>query len=119
MIAAGEALRVTEAVRRLFALKETYDRIEARLGAGSPHWYVHMMAVEPSRQGRGLGSELLARVLRQTAGAHGAARHPTILTTHNERNVAFYRRAGFEVVDVEEVRFEGAAAYPVWGMSRA
>jgi GNAT superfamily N-acetyltransferase len=106
------------AVRRLFALKEGYDRIEARLSGGRPHWYVHMMAVQPSRQGSGIGTALLAGALAATADAHGAARYPVLLTTHNERNVTFYRRAGFEVMDVQELSLDGAAAYPVWGMRR-
>jgi len=52
------------------------------------------------------------------ADARGNERHPVLLTTHNERNVEFYRRSGFEVIDVEQVTLEGAAPYPVWGMRR-
>jgi GNAT superfamily N-acetyltransferase len=111
------ATRGIAAVRRLFALKDAYDRIEARLSGGRPHWYVHMMAIDPPRQGRGIGSALLTDVLAATADAHGA-RHPVLLTTHKERNVAFYRRAGFEVIDQQEVALDGAAPYPVWGMRR-
>jgi GNAT superfamily N-acetyltransferase len=107
------------AVRRLFALKDAYDRLEARITGGGPHWWVHMMAVEPSRQGRGMGSALLTSALATAAGARGNERHPALLTTHNERNVAFYRRMGFEVVDVQQVALEGAVPYPVWGMRRA
>ena len=106
------------AVRRLFTLKDAYDRIEARLSAGRPHWWVHMMAVDPSRHGRGVGSALLASTLAATADARENAPLPVLLTTHNERNVTFYRRAGFEVIDVQELALEGAAAYPVWGMQR-
>src|SRR5262249_6567356 len=98
-------------------LKGAYDRIEAQLSGGRPHWYVHMMAIDPRKQGRGMGSALLASVLAATADASGA-RYPAFLTTHNERNVAFYRRAGFEVIEVQEVVLDGAPAYPVWGMRR-
>ena len=108
----------TAAVRRLFALKEAYDRIEARLSGGKPHWYVHMMAVDPAKQGRGRGTALLASVLASIAETNGRSCHPVLLTTHNEQNVAFYRRAGFEIVDVEELSLTGARAYPVWGMRR-
>jgi GNAT superfamily N-acetyltransferase len=106
------------AVRRLFALKDAYDRLEARLSAGGPHWWVHMMAVDPSKQGRGIGTAFLAGVLATTADARGSARLPVLLTTHNERNVQFYRRAGFEVIDVQELALEEAAPYRVWGMRR-
>jgi GNAT superfamily N-acetyltransferase len=106
------------AVQRLFALKDAYDRLEARLSAGRPHWWVHMMAVDPPKHGRGMGTALLASALAVTADAHGNAELPVLLTTHNERNVTFYRRAGFEVIDVQELALEGAAPYPVWGMRR-
>jgi GNAT superfamily N-acetyltransferase len=106
------------AIQRLFALKKTYDLLEARLSAGRPHWWVHMMAVEPSRQSRGIGIALLEGALAMTAGARGSERHPILLTTHKERNVVFYRRAGFEVVDVQQVALEGAPPYRVWGMRR-
>jgi GNAT superfamily N-acetyltransferase len=109
--------RGMDAVRRLFALKEVYDRIEARLSGGRPHWYVHMMAIDPRQQGRGLGSALLADVLARTADVHGA--DPVLLTTHKERNVVFYQRAGFEVIDRQDVVLDGVAPYPVWGMRRA
>ncbi len=105
------------AVRRLFTLKDAYDRVEARLSEGRPHWYVHMMAIDPRKQGRGMGSALLANALAATADARGA-RYPVLLTTHNERNVAFYHRAGFEVVDQHELALDGSAGYAVWGMRR-
>ena len=106
------------AVRRLFALKDAYDRIEVNLSGGRSHWYVHMMAVDRAQQGAGKGSALLAEVLSKTADAHGNERHPVVLTTHKERNVVFYRRAGFEVTDVRRLAFDGATAYSVWGMRR-
>ena len=107
------------AVRRLFALKDVYDGIEARLSQGQPHWYVHMMAVDPSKQGHGMGSALLASALAATADARGTAPLPVLLTTHNERNVAFYCRTGFEVIHEQDVSLDGAAPYRVWGMRRA
>jgi GNAT superfamily N-acetyltransferase len=112
------ATRGIAAVRRLFTLKEAYDGIEARLSGGEPHWYVHMMAIDPRKQGRGLGGALLASALAATADARGP-RYPVLLTTHKEQNVTFYRRAGFEVVDMQELVLDGAAGYRVWGMRRA
>jgi GNAT superfamily N-acetyltransferase len=107
-------------VRRLFAVKKAYDGIEARLSAGGRHWLVHMMAVDPAAQGGGLGSFLLRRVLEATVDACAAnGGPPAILTTHKERNVAFYERAGFEVAALEHVTLLGEPAYPVWCMRRA
>jgi GNAT superfamily N-acetyltransferase len=107
------------AVRRLLALKDTYDAIESRLAGGERHWLVHMMAVDPARQGRGLGSHLLHFVLDATVEAPTNGERPlALLTTHKERNVAFYERAGFEVDGVQSTSLMGEPPYPVWSMRR-
>lgn len=107
------------AVQRLFALRDTYDAIEKRLARDERHWLVHMMAVDPARHGTGLGTHLLDRVLEMTAGAQATGREsPALLTTHKERNVAFYRRTGFAVHRVEDVSLMGDAPYTVWSMRR-
>ncbi len=102
------------AVRRLFALKRVYDDLEEAMVAGAPHWLVHMMAVTPAQQGRGLGSRLVGEVLG--ARTPGLASRPTVLTTHQERNVTFYRRAGFDVTQVRDVAL--GDPYRVWCMQR-
>jgi GNAT superfamily N-acetyltransferase len=98
------------AVRRLFWLKETYDALEADAAASAPHAYVHMMAVAPEHQGRGVGHRLLADVL----DAHAAPQ--TVLTTNLERNVVFYRRHGFEVSSERRLQPPGSHPYTVWSM---
>jgi len=107
------------AVRRLFTLKDTYDAIESRLARGERHWLVHMMAVESGRQGRGLGSHLLKFVLDATVDARTTGEKPlAVLSTHKERNVVFYERAGFEVDGVQSMSLMGEAPYRVWSMRR-
>jgi GNAT superfamily N-acetyltransferase len=106
------------AVRRLFALKAAYDRLEEEGVGGAPHWLVHMMAVAPSRQGSGLGSSILRRALDVTADAQGRAPHPVGLTTHKDRNVTFYRRAGFVVVGEQDLELAAGRPYRVWTMTR-
>jgi GNAT superfamily N-acetyltransferase len=107
------------AVQRLLTLKDTYDAIETRLAHGQRHWLVHMMAVDPSRHGKGLGSRLLGRVLDTTVGPRaGDSATPAVLTTHKERNVVFYQRAGFVVDRVEDVSLMGDVSYSVWSMRR-
>jgi ribosomal protein S18 acetylase RimI-like enzyme len=103
------------AVQRLLWLKDTYDALEAR-AARAPHWYVHMMAVRNDRQGQGVGSALLRRVLDQAAAS---TEHPTVLTTHSPQNVVFYRRAGFDVLAEEQLQPPGDRAYTVWSMRRS
>lgn len=99
--------------KRLLGIAELYDRIEAQMECG-PHWHVHMMAVEPGHQGQGLGAGLLRDVLARTSNTTAL---PTVLTTHTERNVVFYRRLGFEVSETRSVR-PGTSAYRVWCMRR-
>jgi GNAT superfamily N-acetyltransferase len=107
------------AVRRLLTLRTTYDGLEADHLAGGPHWLVHMMGVAPSRQGTGLGSSILRRALAATADAADRTACPVGLTTHKERNVVFYRRAGFVVVDERELELAPGRPYRVWTMRRA
>ncbi|MEQ1505579.1 MAG: GNAT family N-acetyltransferase [Myxococcota bacterium] len=104
------------ATRRLLWLKNTYGQLEHAIATGAPHWHVHMMVVQPSVQGRGIGGRLLGAVLDRTADLDPG--RPTVLTTHSERNVTFYRRLGFEVTERRELRPPGAAPYPVWSMHR-
>jgi ribosomal protein S18 acetylase RimI-like enzyme len=70
-------------------LEERHD-----VDVGPRHWYVWLLGVDPPRQGHGVGSALLASVCTD-ADRDGV---PCYLDTTNERNLAFYRRHGFEVV---------------------
>jgi ribosomal protein S18 acetylase RimI-like enzyme len=58
-----------------------------------PHWYLPWLAVDPERQGTGLGGALLEECLARV----DAARMPAYLETPNPRTVPFYERHGFEV----------------------
>jgi ribosomal protein S18 acetylase RimI-like enzyme len=104
------------AVKRLLWLKETYDALEAEAAQRRPHWYVHMMAVRPDHQGRGLGSRLLERMLAETADR--ATPMQSVLTTHLRQNMAFYQRAGFEVIDERTLEPPDGLPYTVWSMVR-
>lgn len=77
-----------------------------------PHWYLDMVAVEPSRQGAGIGSALLQAV-HTLAAAEGL---PTALLTFRARNVPFYERHGYEVVAAGA---EPVAGLEYWGLRRA
>ena len=60
-----------------------------------PHYYLSALGVDPSRQGSGIGSALLAPVLAK-ADATGV---PAYLETATARNVLLYERHGFDVVE--------------------
>ena len=75
------------------------------------HYYLAVLGTRPDRQGKGVGSELMRPVLDRCdelgIGAY--------LESSKERNVPFYRRHGFEVV--EEIEFSKGGP-TLWGMWR-
>lgn len=75
-----------------------------------PHWYLPLIGVDPSRQGRGYGSALLEQGLSRCDAEH----QPAYLESTNERNIPLYQRHGFEVLG--EVQVEDAP--PLWPMLR-
>lgn len=58
------------------------------------HWYLPMIGVEPSSQGKGVGSALLQHSLAN-CDADGL---PAYLESSNPRNIPLYERFGFEVI---------------------
>ena len=76
-----------------------------------PHWYLATLGTAVDRQGTGVGSALLRPVLEH-CDAEGT---PCYLESSKERNVPFYRRHGFEVV--EELLLPGDGP-PIWTMWR-
>jgi GNAT superfamily N-acetyltransferase len=59
-----------------------------------PHWYLDILAVDPDRQGCGVGAALIRHVTRQ-ADRDGL---PCYVATHNPRNIPYYERFGFRVL---------------------
>lgn len=76
-----------------------------------PHWYLALLAVDPERQGRGLGSALIKPGLDR-ADDDGL---PAYLETQKEANVSWYHRHGFDLTRTIEHR----GAPPVWCLTRA
>lgn len=68
-----------------------------------PHWTLHVLGVDPTQQGSGIGGKLLRPVLSRadTTGTH------CYLETTNERNQSFYRRHGFELAGNEVLPMGG------------
>ena len=64
-----------------------------------PHWYLAAIGTEPSHQGHGIGSALLAPILRRC----DESKLPAYLESSNEANIPFYQRHGFKVLDQLEV----------------
>lgn len=74
----------------LFATFEQMDRFHPK----DPCWHLAIIAVDPARQGKGLGSALLEASLRQ-CDSDGK---PAYLESTNPANLPFYRRFGFEQI---------------------
>lgn len=109
--------RGPSAARRVLWVKKTYEAMEKETARRQAHAYVHMMAVTPSLHGRGIGRELLTRVLTRVRDASPSA--PTVLSTHSAKNVVFYQRHGFEVDFERTVSPPRGQSYPVWSMRLA
>jgi ribosomal protein S18 acetylase RimI-like enzyme len=107
--AIGALLHATVATARLPELGDFLDQV----GEHHPddaHWYLPFVGVDPTAQGRGLGSALLR---------HGLARAdrdrlPAYLEASSPRNRALYERHGFVVTG--EIRTPTSP--PLWPMWR-
>jgi ribosomal protein S18 acetylase RimI-like enzyme len=74
------------------------ERVHEEIAQG-PHWYLWGLAVDPDRQGEGIGSMLMRPGLESA----GAQHLPCYLETHSERNGAFYTKFGFNLVRTVQV----------------
>lgn len=86
----------TRAALRFFARAD-------RLHVEEPHWYLDLVGTRPERQGQGLGAALLQPVLDR-CDEEGL---PVWTYSSNRKNLAFYYRLGFDVLD-EVVLIDGA-----------
>jgi ribosomal protein S18 acetylase RimI-like enzyme len=111
----GLQLRLLPAVLGIAKLETTrLLRFQALLESKHPHedhWYLAVLGIDPSRQGRGFGSHLMQPVLER-CDAEGV---PAYLETDTERNVQLYERHGFKVT--EEFPLPGGGP-PIWLMWR-
>jgi len=74
-----------------------------------PHWYLAILGTDPSAQGLGLGSALMAPVLdecdRDGVGAY--------LESSKEQNLDYYARHGFRVRSERRLP-RGPSLWPMW-----
>jgi GNAT superfamily N-acetyltransferase len=78
------------AARRFIRITSGFEKAKEELAPG-PCWHLFILGVEPSRQGRGRGSELIAPQLARV----DAAKQRVYLETSEESNLSFYERHGF------------------------
>jgi len=80
-----------------------------RLHPAEPHWYLEFLGTVPQMQGRGLGGHVLDAGLAR-ADETGL---PVWTWSSNARNLPFYRRHGFEVLDELSFVRGGPSIYPI------
>jgi len=74
-------------------------------------WYLSIAGIKPAHQGRGLGVDLLMKVINET-DKNGI---PTYLETFTPRNIKFYERMGYKIT--KEIA-EPVTGCPYWIMVR-
>jgi GNAT superfamily N-acetyltransferase len=83
--------------------------VERKHPREAPHWYLAVLGTDPSAQGQGLGSAILAPVLER-CDADGVGAY---LESSKERNIDFYARHGFRVTG--EIHLpRGPTLWPMW-----
>ncbi len=70
-----------------------------RYHPSEPHWYLSLMGVDPLKQGKGLGSELMKHALVQCDQDN----KPAYLESSNPRNIPFYERYGIELLGTIQI----------------
>lgn len=75
-----------------------------------PHYYLSVIGTDPDKQGEGVGSALLAPVLRRCDSDRTAA----YLESSKESNLSFYARHGFEVTERIDLPDEGPPLWLMW-----
>jgi ribosomal protein S18 acetylase RimI-like enzyme len=67
-----------------------------------PHWYLALLGVDPTQQGKGYGSALMQHTLRECDRHHQLA----YLESSNAATISFYEQHGFELLGIIQ---EGAS----------
>lgn len=96
----------TDELSRLGAL----DAATQASHPAEPHWFLGSIATVPERRGHGLGTVLMDAAL-EVVDRDGL---PAYLESTNPRNVAFYRRFGFEVRDRLALEPSGPPITTMW-----
>jgi len=83
---------------RMWAYGRYVDNLHRKL-VPYPHWYLQIIGVGPAYHGQGFSSRLVRPVLERI----DRERMPCFLETNTGKNVAIYRRFGFEVVSEDKI----------------
>ncbi len=64
--------------------------------------YIGKLMVHPSKQGRGIGTQLLLEMEKQ----YPKQRYELFTSTRSEKNIALYKKLGYKIFDEEQVTEE-------------
>ncbi|HEY5289963.1 MAG TPA: GNAT family N-acetyltransferase [Caulobacteraceae bacterium] len=92
---------------RLLAMRADMDKHHPM---ERPHAYLWFLGVTHAAQGHGVGS----RLLKVATARLDAAALPAYLETQTERNLALYRRHGFEVISEHRPRADAPMLWSMW-----
>jgi GNAT superfamily N-acetyltransferase len=97
-------------LKELFALhEEQFKKHTQRLPKRSV-WYLEVVATSPNAQGKGVGGAFMRWVLEQIG------REPCFLECTDEKNVSFYEKYGFRLIDTSTLSrdVDGLAVKVFW-----
>lgn len=104
-----DCFQKTVGADKLDALFATFEQMD-QFHPEDPCWHLAFIAVDPGRQGKGLGGALLATCL-EACDADG---RPAYLESTNAANLSLYQRFGFEQIGT--IQADGAP--PLFPMLR-
>jgi GNAT superfamily N-acetyltransferase len=99
--------RTHRALRLLFEVDGLHPK--------EPHWYLATLGTEPAQQGKGMGSALMQTMVERI----DESGFPAYLESSKERNVPFYSRFGFEVIEELCSKRGNPTIWRMWREARA
>lgn len=104
-----QMMRVVGSLRRVPSTMGAFNIIEKK-HPHEPHYYLLALGVEPDRQGRSIGTQLMRPVLEMC----DRDKVPAYLESSKEVNVPLYERNGFRVTEEMVVPNGGPKIWLMW-----
>ena len=105
---AVQAVRAMQ-LTHLPARRAVFDEVE-RHHPQSPHYYLFFLAVDPNRQGEGIGSRMMRYMLRR-CDAEGM---PAYLEATHQGLIPFYAHLGYRLLEPIALEHGCPSLYPMW-----
>lgn len=100
--------RLSGAMKRLAAVRDSHVTRHQLVSDDTVLWYLDDLGAVPEVHGQGIGTQLLSYCLEQLRQPHAVF----YLELSNVANRGFYRKHGFEIVDLEDVS-HGKSKLPI------